>query len=103
MIPDEAWLQHWLDENHPLQYEVEPGEAYNHCPTCDEWSPCTVRELSQNRAELQRVKGHLDTAREVLDDASVLLMTAQFKTDRFREIRDEIVQRATSVGTDGQK
>ncbi len=43
--------------NHPMQYGYkngqimfEPGddpevdERYNRCPTCEEWSPCSVRK-----------------------------------------------------------
>jgi hypothetical protein len=61
-------LSAWLDRVHPLQYgfddlgryfspdpapgRIASGGRFNRCPTCEQWSPCTVRErVAQARAD----------------------------------------------------
>jgi hypothetical protein len=42
MLHDEA-PKEWLDRVHPESY-IADGQSFRRCPTCEEWSPCTVRE-----------------------------------------------------------
>ena len=47
-----------LLERHPLRYG-KPGEMYERCPVCEEWSPCDVRRAADRLNVLERVGGVL--------------------------------------------
>ena len=57
-MTQEEMVIDWLDRVHPARYGfdwtgkrylwgihlVEATERFDRCPTCEEWSPCTVRQ-----------------------------------------------------------
>jgi hypothetical protein len=48
-----------LVASHPLAYESKPGESYNRCPICEEWSPCDVRKAADEIVKLREDRDRL--------------------------------------------